>query len=97
MDTNHLPVSGRGVFARRRQGATAESRFGSLNRTDVGKRFDIAQAELRQVGQVQPPLSRNIAERVAANVSVCSRVRHFADSNAIQHDPDDAMKGFGCH
>jgi hypothetical protein len=46
---------------------------------------------------VEATASRNIAERVAAGVSVRRRVRHFADSNAVQNDPDNAAEWFGCH
>src|SRR5580704_5998800 len=44
---------------------------------------------------MQLPLARDIAQSVAALVAVGFRVRHFADADAIEYDPDDAAEAHG--
>ena len=39
---------------------------------------------------MQLRLAGDVAQRVAARVAVGGRVRHFADADAVQHDPGDA-------
>src|SRR5258706_364660 len=41
-----------------------------------------------------PAGARDIAQRVAACVTVRGRVRHLADADAVEHDPYDAAKHF---
>ena len=92
MNAHHLPMSGGGVFARRRQRASSESRGGPVDGPDVRQRLQIAQAELREIRQVQLAGASDIAQRVAARVAIRRRIRHLADADAVQHDPDDATE-----
>ena len=92
MNADHFPVAGGGVLARRRERAFSECRAGPIHGTDMRQRFQIAQAQPRQIRQMQLPHGSDVAQRVAPRVSISGRVRHFARSDAIQHDPGDARE-----
>ena len=52
-----------------------------------------AKPEPAQIRQMQAArCARDVAERVAARVAVGGRIRHLADADAIEHDPDDAAE-----
>ena len=58
-----------------------------------GERLDVAEAEPRQVGQLQAAEPRDVAEGVAAGrVAISGGVRHGADTYAIEDDPDDSAE-----
>ena len=92
MDAGHLPMAGRGVFAGRRERALAKGAGGSVGGGDAGERLDVAEAEARQVGQLDAANARDVAQRVAAGVAILRGIGHFADAYAIEDDPDDAGK-----
>ena len=56
------------------------------------ERLDIRQTQPAQIRQMQRTLARDIAQRVAALVAIGRRIRHLADADAIEHDPDDAAE-----
>ncbi len=62
---------------------------------DVRERLDVAQSKTSHVRKVQRPLPRDVAQRVAAHVAIGGRVRHFADADAVEHDPDHAVETAG--
>ena len=95
MDAHHFPMAGGGVFSRRCQRAFSEGRGGPIHRTNVRQRLQIAQAELRHIRQMQLARAGDVAQRIAARVSISSGVRHLAGSYAIQHNPDDAREWQG--
>src|SRR6202007_1864159 len=47
----------------------------------------------------QWPGACDMAERIAAHVSIIFRVRQFPDAHAVQHDPNNTVKSVtsGCH
>ena len=47
-----------------------------------------------QVGKPHRPQPREVAQRIAAGVTVGGGVGHFADAHAVEHDPDDAAEHF---
>ena len=96
-DAGHFPVAGGGVFARRRQGAFSESRDRPIHGTYVRQRFEISQAQLRHVRQVQLAGRSDVSQGVAARVPISGGVRHLAGSYTVQHDPRDATERRSCH
>lgn len=53
---------------------------------------DVGQAEANEIGEMQRTRTRDMAERVAANVAVIGSVGKRADADAVEDDPDDARK-----
>src|ERR1019366_2633063 len=92
MDAGHFPMTRSGVLAGRRQGAFAISARGGGGGGDAGKRLDVAEAEARQVRQLETANARDVAQRVAAHGAILRGIGHFADTYAIENDPDDAGK-----
>src|SRR5580704_12324945 len=94
MYANHLPMTGGGVLSGRSEGAAAEGgpRLGIGWKSSQG--FDVPQAEAAQIGKPHRPPSRDVAQCVAAGVSVGGGVGHLADSHAVEHDPDDTPEHF---
>ena len=45
-----------------------------------------------EIRKMQRALARDVAQRVAADVAVLGGVRHGADADAIEHDPDHAAE-----
>ncbi len=91
MDADHLPMARRRVLARRCQRAAAERALGHGSRRDAGQRFDIAESERSQIRQRQPTNARDVAERVRVRrISECRSVRHGANTNTIEDNPDRA-------
>jgi hypothetical protein len=65
---------------------------------DSGQWLDVAQAQAREIWELQTTEARDVAKRVATGIAIVGRVRHFADADAIQHDPDYASKHkFDCN
>src|SRR5262249_28115393 len=86
-----FPMARRSVFARRCE--RASSKGGSRLRScrDVRQRLDVADAEFRQIWQIQFARASDVSERIATRrVAVGRRVRHGANTDAVQHDPGDA-------
>src|SRR5205823_165084 len=90
VNTRHLPMSGGCVLAGRGQRAAAVGAAGHSGGRDAGERFDIAESELREVGQLKAAYARDVAQGVAARVAVLRSIRHLTDSHAIEDDPDYA-------
>src|SRR5215471_13953673 len=94
MNADHLPVTRRRVLARRRQSRFSVRRERSIRSRQPRERLDIRQSKLAQVRKMHRPLPRNISERIASRrVAIRRKIRHRADSNAVQHDPNYAAKG----
>ena len=89
---DHLPVAGCRVFARRCQGAAAVRSFRRFGPRKLRNRLEIAQAQAAEVRKVQPANARDVAERVAAHVAIGRRIGHFAYANAVENNPDCAIK-----
>ena len=92
VNADHFPMAGGGVFAGRSQGAVAVSAGGRGGGSDAGERLDVAEAEARKVGQLHAANAGDVAQRVAARVAILRGVRHLADADAVENDPDDAGK-----
>ena len=56
------------------------------------QRFDVRKSQADQIRKIERTRSSHVAKRVASHVAVVSRVGEFADSNAIQDDPDYPFK-----
>ena len=98
VNARHLPMTGGRILAGGREGAAAVGGAGAFGRRDTGKRPDVAQPQPGQVGQLQAPQTRDVAERVAARVAVLGGIGHLADSYTIEYDPDDPSKHkFDCN
>ena len=92
MDARHFPMPGGSVLARRCERTAAVCGGWMRGWFDIPKRLNIAQSQLRQVRQAQRAFTGDVAQRVAAHVAVCRRVRHRADADAVQHDPGNAAE-----
>src|ERR1035441_8690799 len=92
VDASHFPVAGGSILAGRRQGALAIGSGGSGGGGYTVQRHDVAQAEARQVRQLDSSNARDVAQRVAARVAPVGGIGHFADTNTIENDPDYAEK-----
>src|SRR5690348_11744025 len=92
MNAGHFPMTGGGVLTGRGESSAAEGAGGSGGRLESRKRLDVREAETAQVRHVQAPLARDVAQRVAARVSVRGGIRHFADAYAVENNPDNARK-----
>src|SRR5215468_12304176 len=92
MDASHLPVARSRVLARRGEGASAEGgdRRGRGRHSCQG--LDVAEAEAFEVRDLQAAEAGDVAKGIAAGVAILGGVRHFADSNAIENDPDYSAK-----
>src|SRR6185437_15296802 len=91
-DARHFPVPGGGVLSGRDGRALAEATLGPRWRRKMLERFDACEAEANEIRNLQRPRARNVAERVASHVAVVGSIRQLADSDAIEHDPNDALK-----
>src|SRR5262249_32861202 len=54
--------------------------------------FDIAEPVTRKIRQLQPADARDVPQRIRAEIAVLRRVRHFPNTDAIEHDPDYAVE-----
>ena len=61
-------------------------------RREMRERLDVGEAEADEIGQLQRARACNVAEGVAAYIAVNRSVGQFASADAIQHNPDDALK-----
>src|SRR6185503_16248391 len=82
----------RSVLARRPKRAAPERAFGMFGARQLRNRFQIAQPKTAKIRDMKPTLARDIAKRVAANIAIVGGVRHFADPDTIEHNPDDALE-----
>jgi hypothetical protein len=55
---------------------------------------DIGEAEAHESRNLQRTEFRDVAERAAAHVAIVVSIRKRADTNTVQHDPDDPGEGF---
>ena len=97
MNANHFPMAGSGVFSRRCERALTKCRRGPIHRTNVRQALQIAQTKLSHIRQVQLSRAGDVAQCIAARVSISSGVRHLAGTHAIQHNPGDARERRGFH
>ena len=93
MDADHFPVTGGGVLARRSERALPIRSYGFGGGCEPRERFDVGESPTAQVRQFQRTPARDVAERVAAHIAVGRGIRHFADADAIEDNPDDSLKG----
>jgi hypothetical protein len=56
------------------------------------ERFDIADTEADEIRKFQGARSRDVPQRVTANVAVIRCVRQLAYSHAIEDDPNNAFE-----
>ena len=56
------------------------------------KRSNVGEAEAHEIREAQRSRARDVAERVAADVAVFGGVRQFADADAVENDPNDAVE-----
>src|SRR5580692_6179001 len=54
--------------------------------------FDVGEADGNEIWYVQRARARDVADGVAADVTVLRGVRQFADAHAIENDPNDAIE-----
>src|SRR5204862_4219799 len=54
----------------------------------VCERFDVGKPEAAEIRKAHRALLRDVAERVAADVTVIGGIRHFTYADAIENDPD---------
>ena len=92
MDPGHFPVAGGRVLARRRQRAAPVIAFGMIGLRQLRHRLQIPQPEPAEIRNVESSLANDVAQRVAARVSISGRIGHFPHAHAVQHDPDDAFE-----
>ena len=53
----------------------------------------LPETQARQVGQLEAAQAGDVAERIGAGrVAKRRGIRHGADSDAVEHDPDYALK-----
>src|ERR1039457_5191841 len=58
----------------------------------AGERQEVAGAGARQVRQLDAANAGAVAQRIAARVAVLRGIGHFADTYAVENDPDYAGK-----
>ena len=56
------------------------------------ERLDVREAQAHEIRKVQRARTGDVPQRVASHVAVVGGVGQFADADAIEHDPDDAVK-----
>jgi hypothetical protein len=95
MNPDHLPMARGCVLPRRGERAFSKRTHRFRSRRQTRERLDIGEAEVAQIREMQRALTSDIAERIAARVSILGRVRHFADADAIENNPDDALESHG--
>ena len=67
--------------------------MGASGSWEAGQWLDICQAEAAQIGKLQCALAGDIAERVAPfGIAIRERIRHGADADAVEYDPDHTAK-----
>jgi hypothetical protein len=82
-----------GVLSGRSQHAAAIGARGRLRGGDAIERFDIAYAQAREVREMEPAKACDVTEGVATRrVAVLRGVRHGADPNTVEDNPDYASK-----
>src|SRR5579862_6176584 len=91
-DAGHFPVARRRVLSGRDRRALAETSIGPRWWRKILERFDIREAEANEIRNLQRTRTRNVTERVASHVAVIRGIGQFANSDAIKHDPDNALK-----
>ena len=90
-DAGHLPVTGHRVLARGGLGHAAPG--AGRHAAGMAERgHETVEPEVTQRGQVQGDAAGDVAERVAALVTVPGRVGQFADADAVEHDRDDPLE-----
>ncbi len=95
-DAGHLPMPGGGVLAGRVSGSFSEGCERLMGGRNVSQRRDVPETKFLQRRQAQRTGFGDVAKRVAADVTVISRIRQFADADAIQNDPNDAFEAGHC-
>src|SRR5580658_9558167 len=95
MNADHLPMSSRRIFSGRGERAFSVSSGRLRHRLEACQGLDIRQTKLTKIRKVQLPLARDVAQCIAADIAILGRVRHLADTDAIEHDPDSAPKPHG--
>src|SRR6266705_1201027 len=90
--SRHFPVSGRRIFswrARRSFPVCSQRRRG---RGHVSQRRDIRESQAHEIRYIQRPRLRDMPKRGPSGVAVIGCIREFADSHAVQNNPDDSFK-----
>jgi hypothetical protein len=88
-------MSGGRIFSKQGKRTFSERAGWFGSRRETGQGFDIREAERAEIRKMERTLAGDVAQRIAAHVAVLIRVRHLADSNAVEDDPDDSSKGHG--
>ena len=89
-------MAGSGVLARRNGYTLSKTSGGTRWRRQVRERFDIRKTEADEIRDAQWARPRDVAESVAAHVSVVSGIRQLSDADTIEYDPDYAFKAHRC-
>src|SRR6266851_1528061 len=90
--SRHFPVSCRRIFPGRARRSLAIRSKRSTRRRLMFQRCDVRQSEPHQVRDFQRPRFRDVPERVSADVIIVRRIREFADSHAVQHNPENSLE-----
>jgi hypothetical protein len=92
MDTRHLPMPGCRIFTRRCKRAPSVRASRVIRLRELRHRLEVRETEPAKIRRVESALPHDVAERVAARISVSRRVGHLAYTNTVQHNPDDAFE-----
>ena len=91
-DTGHFPMPGGRIFSRGVRCAFAEGAERCGGGLQISERSNIREAETQEIRDFQRARFGDMPQRAAADVAVIRRVRQFADSDAIEHDPNNSLK-----
>jgi hypothetical protein len=91
-DAHHFPVAGDRILTRRHLRHPSDGSRGQLGRRRSTQRHHPIQPERAQRGHTKWHTLGDVAERVAAFVSVLSGVRQLADADTVEHDDDGSFE-----
>src|SRR5882762_6817720 len=86
--SRHLPMSCRRIFSRRMGRTLSVRRSRFCRRRQMRQRRNVCQSQRHQIRQSQWPRFRNVPQRVSPHIPILRRIRQFANSHAVQHNPD---------
>jgi hypothetical protein len=85
-------VAGRRVLSWRARGAFAVTSSRMRGQREMFERFDIREAQAHEIWQMQRARAGDVSKRVAAHVAVVSGIGEFADTDAVENNPDYARE-----
>jgi hypothetical protein len=91
-DARHFPVAVSGVFTGRDGCALAETPYGVRGGREVIEGFDVREAEAHKIRQLERTRTGNMSKRVSPDVAVVGCIREFANADAVENNPDNALE-----